>query len=325
MTGNVRIALIGAGRMGSRWAKMIVGSSATTLALVVDTDQRQADRVAKVYDTRSSVHHTEAFSPEIDAVVVATPHRFLYPITRAALRAGKHVFVEKPGSRTAREMRDLMRLARDKNRALMVGFNYRFFDSIQKAKELVSRGKIGKVLAVRIVHGHPGRVGYEKEWRMQKDLAGGGVLMDQGLHLIDLARWFLEDRVTEAYGVVSNAAWKTEVEDTALLLLKTAQGKIASLSVSVAEKKNLFSLEIIGAREYISIPGLGKKYGDGARFSLCSAGREKMIPCNPDADRALALELKEFIAALSRRRQTPLNGEDALAVLEIIEKVYAEK
>ncbi len=326
MTGKkYTIALIGAGRMGERWAKVIAESLSLSLALVVDTERRQADRVAKEYRTRSSTDHTEAFGSEIDAVLVAVPHRFLYPLAHEALLAGKHVFVEKPGSRTAREMRDLIGLARDKNRALMVGFNYRFFDSVRQAKRIVAGGKIGQVLSVRLVHGHLGRGGYEKEWRMQKDLAGGGVLMDQGLHLIDLARWFLEDRVVKVRGVVSNRRLKTEVEDMALVLLKTAEGKVASLSVSVSEQQDIFSLDIVGEKGSLSIPGLGRKYGNGASFSLWSSGKERVVACDPDADKALALELREFSTALSRKKQTSLNAEDALAVLKIIEKIYAEK
>lgn len=330
MTGNKKkytIALIGAGRMGTRWAKIILESPRVSLAHVVDTDTRQAKRVAEAYGASYSARFADALGQGIDAVCIVTPHAYLFPLAKQALLAGKHVFVEKPGSKTEKEMRDLIRLAKEKKRALMVGFNYRYFDSIRKAKRIVERGDIGAVTALRIVHGHPGRLGYEKEWRMDKQRAGGGVLMDQGLHLINLAHWFLTGRITKVAGFVSNLAWKSEVEDAAALLLQTHKGQIASLSVSISEWKSVFSLHITGEKGYIAIDGLGRKYGDGGHLTLGRYDRtkerlnERTISCNPDADGALRLECAEFIRSMERK-PPGTNAPDALEVFKIIETVY---
>lgn len=322
------IALIGAGKMGARWAGVISQSRRARLAVVVDTDSVQAKKTANTYGAPHSARLTDAFAPEIDAVFIVTPHVYLFPLAQQALRAKKHVFVEKPGSKTAAEMKELIRLAQQTKRALMVGFNYRFFDSLRQAKQIVEAGTIGEITALRIVHGHPGRPGYEKEWRMDKELAGGGVLMDQGLHCIDLARWFLDDAIAQVSGVTSTTTWKGNVEDSAVLILKTKTGRLASLQVSISEWKPVFSLRIIGEKGYIAVDGLGRKYGDGTRFTLGRYDRkaeklsERVIACNPDADEALRLEFAEFVRVMEKRTPTG-NAEDALEVLKIIETVYA--
>lgn len=330
MTGKKKynIALIGAGRMGGRWAD-IVSESRASLALVLDSNRASAKRAAKAHGTCFSAQLDDACADDIDAVVIAVPHAFLFPLAKKALLAGKHVLVEKPGAKTAKEMRELVHIAKQKKRVLTVGFNYRFFDSIRQAKKIADEGTIGEIISVRIVHGHPGRRGYEKEWRMNKKLSGGGVLMDQGLHLIDLARWFLTGRISKAAGFVSNLAWKSEVEDAAALLLQTTTGQVASLSVGISEWKPVFSLYLVGEKGYIAINGLGRKYGDGTRLTLGRYDRkteelkERIIPCNQDADEALRLEFAEFILSMERRPPAT-NARDALNVLEIVEAIYAK-
>ncbi len=324
------IALIGAGRMGARWASVIASSKKVSLALVVDKDATLGKKVADVHSVAFSTDTGDALSGDIDAVFIVTPHKYLYLLARESLLAGKHVFVEKPGARTEKEMRELLHIAEKNRRALTVGFNYRFFDSIRQAKQIVTAGTIGEIAALRIAHGHPGRVGYENEWRMNKDLAGGGVLMDQGLHCIDLARWFLDEPIAKTVGAVSNRVWRAEVEDEATLILKTETGKIASLSVSISEWKPIFSCVIRGEKGYIAIEGLGKKYGTGESFSVGTYNREKdvlnkrTIACDPNADKALALEFETFIDTIANESYKNKSAEDAAEVLAIIEKIYEQ-
>ena len=151
------IALIGAGRMGTRWANVIATSKNVLLALVIDKDARIGKKVADMYGTAFSTNTVDALIGDIDAVFIVTPHKYLYPLAKEALLAGKHVFVEKPGARTEEEMRELLCIAAKNRRALMVGFNYRFFDSIRQAKKISEAGTIGGITALRIVHGHPRR------------------------------------------------------------------------------------------------------------------------------------------------------------------------
>jgi predicted dehydrogenase len=235
--------------------------------------------------------------PDIDAVVVATPHKFLSPIAVAALRAGKYVFCEKPMARTAAEAEGAVRAVNSAPQGearqtadgggsrLIVGYTLRHYPGIARAKEFVMSGIIGEPFCVRGRYGHGGRVGYEKEWRSNRELSGGGELMDQGVHLIDLSRWFLGEfrRVT---GFVHNYFWARreaqehepgptaltvdptgvsqhidELEDNAFMLLKNPQGKTAMLHVSWTQWKNMFSFEVFGSKGSVTVEGLGGNYG----------------------------------------------------------------
>ena len=132
-----------------------------------------------------------AQADDVDAVVVATTHDVLSPVALAAVDAGKHVLVEKPAARCARELEPVAAAAARTGAICKVGFNHRFHFAFRKAREIVDSGSLGPLFYVRGRYGHGGRLGYEKEWRMNPAISGGGELIDQGMHLIDLSRWFL--------------------------------------------------------------------------------------------------------------------------------------
>ena len=326
---SYNICLVGAGRMGRRWAGIIAQNKGAKLALVVDVNKTAGARCARefraVYAPEWSRRTLDQYG--IDAVFVVTPHIYLYPNARAALAAGRHVFVEKPGSRNAAEMRALIQLSQKYKSVLMVGFNYRHFDAISRAYKITKSGRIGAVLFVRMRHGHPGRRGYEKEWRMKKNQAGGGELMDQGVHLLDLAHWLVPGKLVPAGAALSNGLYKANVEDNAFVLLKNREGQIASIQVGVSEWKPIFKMEIYGSKGYCLVDGVGRKYGGGETLTIGirqTNGKisEHTIICNPEADNCLRLELKQFISAVRRGRPAISGGREALRILEIIKKIY---
>jgi predicted dehydrogenase len=331
MTGKKQynFCLVGAGRMGARWVEVISNSADARLGLVIDRDQAVGRALAQKYGAAwAPPLDARLRDKAIDAVLVAVPHKFLFPYARLALLAGKHVLVEKPGSRTAREMQELIKLARRQKRVLAIGFNYRFYDAIARAKKIASSGKIGKINFIRMRHGHGGRPGYGQEWRMNKSMAGGGVLMDQGVHLIDLSHWFLPGGFSQISAARSANFWKTAVEDNAFVLLKNRQSQIVSLYVGITQWKPIFSLEIFGSRGYCLVEGLGRKYGgrEILTVGILSQGgkiRERSVVCNPEPANALRATLSEFLSAIKQRRHSVPTGPDALLVLETVKKAYA--
>jgi len=179
---------------------------------------------------------------DVDIVVVATIHTVLAEITTAAVAAGKHVFVEKPAARQQNELDASIEAAEKHGRLVRCGLQSPLsFCRCAKAREIVDSGALGPLLFVRGRYGHGGRIGYEKEWRANKELSGGGELIDQGVHLIDLARWFLGD-FTDVQGFAPTYFWDMQVEDNGFMLLKTAQKQVAFLHASCTEWKNLFFL-----------------------------------------------------------------------------------
>jgi hypothetical protein len=154
------------------------------------------------------------------------------------------VLVEKPAARTLRELEPVLKAASRGASVVRVGFNHRYHRAMRKAKELISAGALGPLMYVRGRYGHGGRVGYEKEWRANPERSGGGELIDQGPHLIDLARWFLNAEFPHVEGMAHTYFWDMPVDDNAFMLLRTADDKAAFLHVSCTEWKNLFSMEI---------------------------------------------------------------------------------
>jgi predicted dehydrogenase len=184
--------VVGAGVVGSRRAAC--AASQSRLEIVADVDEARAAALASHYGARHTKHWENAVSdPSVDVVAVSTPNKFLTPIAIAALIAGKHVLCEKPMGRNANEATEIALAARRANRILKVGFNLRFHPALRQAHQLCATGDLGPIFFVAATYGHGGRPGYEKEWRGNPELAGGGELLDQGVHLLDLSRWFLGD------------------------------------------------------------------------------------------------------------------------------------
>src|SRR5690242_7981311 len=129
--------------------------------------------------------------PDVDIVLVSAPHDMLAPISGAAAAAGKHVLVEKPGARHATELDPVCTAAAKTGALVRVGFNHRYHRAFRKAREIFEEGALGEMMFIRGRYGHGGRPGYDREWRAVREISGGGELIDQGAHLIDLSRWFL--------------------------------------------------------------------------------------------------------------------------------------
>lgn len=321
-----KIGLIGAGRMGGRWAKIISGSSIAELSLVVDPNKEVGKKIAR----ENSAIYLREFPKKIayiDAFFIATPHAYLYKNALRALQLDKPVFIEKPGARNVTEIKKLIALAKRKHQLLMVGFNYRYFDVIKRAKKIVDDRILGEILSMRLRHGHQGRVGYEKEWRMDKKISGGGVLMDQGVHLIDLISWFMPGKIKTNFAVSQNLFWKSNVEEQAFVLLKNNRKQIASINVGITEWKPIFSMEIIGKNGYILVEGLGRKYGGKEILTLGVKNTdgnftEKITKCDSEPENALRALFHEFTSSIETGTISGPTGEDALRVLKIVEKTY---
>lgn len=333
MTGDVRIALIGAGGIGKRWARVIGEKRGVKLAFVCDRDYAKAHEVARHFSgcVASGQWEECVMSNRVDAAVIAVPHVLLAPASRAFLNARKHVLCEKPGALIPSDVKKAMESARKNNVRYMIGFNHRYHAGFLKARELFDKGTIGDVLFIRARYGFGGREGYEKEWRFNKKISGGGELIDQGVHMIDLARWFLGD-FKEVKGFAENIFWKSNVEDNAFLLLKNERKQIASIHVSWTQWNPLHVFEIYGTKGYLAVNGLGKKYGGGENLivgvrdpNFKKALQERVIACDSDADHSLAKELKEFVSAIRQKRDPKPDGHDAYEALKIVQAMYEPK
>lgn len=320
----MNIAIIGCGLIGQKRAKTLQNAR---LTVCVDHIKDKAETLANEYpgcialtDWREAITRQD-----VDIVIISTLHATLAEIGLAATKAGKHILIEKPAGRNANELQPLIEAAKANNTLIRVGFNHRYHRAFRKARELIDQQAIGELMFIRARYGHGGRLGYEKEWRAQPELSGGGELIDQGVHLIDLARWFLGD-FTDIQGHAMTYYWNMPVDDNSFLLLKNAKKQVAFLHASCTEWKNLFSFEIAGQKGKIEIQGLGGSYGT-ERITFY-----KMLPVMgppetyvweyPMADDSWEIEMNEFFDDIRQKRQPAVSIHDAHAALKIVEEIY---
>lgn len=264
---------------------------------------------------------------DIDLIIVATTNDALADVTRSAALAGKHVLVEKPAARTVAELDRVIAAVQKTGVQVRVGFNHRYHPALRKARALYESGELGELMFVRGRYGHGGRLGYEKEWRANPAISGGGELLDQGVHLIDLARWFLGD-FSEVSGFAHTYFWPMPVDDNAFLLLKTPRQQTAFLHVSCTEWKNLFSLEIYGRNAKLQVEGLGGSYG--TERLTCYTMLPEMGPPEtttweyPRGDDSWAVEFAEFVDDIRLQRAPAAGLQEARAALAVVEKIYQD-
>jgi predicted dehydrogenase len=320
----LNVALIGCGAVGQKRARHLAGAR---LVHCVDLDRQRATQVAALSSGCESGCDWRAAlgRADIDAIIVATPQDSQVQITRAAIAAAKHVLVEKPAARAAAELRGLAELAAQHDVRVRVGFNHRYHRAFQQARRLVDSGSLGPLLFLRARYGHGGRPGYASEWRAQPLRSGGGTLIDQGVHLIDLARWFLGEFV-EVAGFAHTYFWDMPVEDNGFMLLKTASRQVAFLHASCTEWKNTFSWELYGRDGKLQVDGLGDSYGverlTWYRMLPEMGPPETTIWEYPMPDDSWTKEMAEFTEDIRQGREPAAGLRDAVAALEVVARIY---
>ena len=317
------VAIVGCGAIGQKRARALAGAR---LVACADINRERADSLARTTPGATATDDWRAAidRADVDIVVVSTINERLGEISCAAVAAGKHVLVEKPGARVVAEIDTVIEAARRHQRLVRVGFNHRHHPALQRARELFEAGALGETMFIRGRYGHGGRIGYDKEWRADPALSGGGELIDQGVHLIDLSRWFLGD-FTVVDGFAHTYFWQMPVDDNAFLLLRTPREQTAFLHVSCTEWKNLFSFEICGRTGKLQVDGLGGSYGVERltyyRMLPEMGPPETTIWEYPPGDKSWSLEFADFLEDI-RLRRTPSPGlSDARAALDIVQRI----
>ncbi len=321
----MNIAIIGCGYIGEKRARTL---GEHELIVACDLDLNKALKIGKMVDY--NIHVTNDWKQAIDIVkvelvIISTTNDCLVPIALYAVEKGKHILIEKPAARSAKELKGLMDVVERKNIKAKVGFNLRYHPALIKAKEIIGLKFMGELMFIRGRYGHGGRVGYEKEWRFNPEISGGGELIDQGVHLIDLARWFLGE-FSKVEGSLHTYFWDIKEDDNSFLNLQTKDGKIAWLHASCTEWKNMFSLEIYGKMGKIQIDGLGGSYGIETLtyYQMTEKmGKPKQNSWIFDKDDSWQKEFDNFIR-LIEDDQPVLNESlnDAYEALKIVDKLY---
>ena len=320
----MKAAIIGCGLIGKKRAAAL--PSTVELAGCFDVVVASAESFAAEFNTKAYKSVAELLAiRDLNFVVIATRHDSLALLTIQALAFEKNVFVEKPGAINEFEFLEVYELARRSNLKVHVGYNHRYHPALLQAYKFVLDGSIGDVMFLRARYGHGGRLGYEQEWRADKSKSGGGELIDQGTHLIDLSISFL-GKVELDYAATPTYFWDMPVEDNAFISLRSKQGKIAFLQASCTEWKNMFSLEVYGKIGKLDISGLGRSYGVET-LTLHTMLPEMGPPVSetwtyPEPDKSWALEIGEFVDDLMTGSNNSDNLDSSLGVLRVISEIY---
>ena len=332
MNNKIECAIIGYGYMGEIRHQIVEQHKDLKLLIICETNPKifSGEHAFKVVRDIN-----EIVKSSVQAVFICTPNHLIPELTVQCLERGKHVFCEKPPGRT---LNDIVRM-QDAEKAntetkLMFGFNHRYHPGVLRAKSIVDSGRMGKVIALRGLYGKSGGENFAHSWRNDFAVSGGGILLDQGIHMLDLFTLFCE-RFTSVKAFLSNSHWGFDVEDNAVVILKN-DNQLAMLHSSATFWKHMFQLNIILEQGYLKLEGLLSKTGSYGRETLVIGKRqfedETEAVGNPseetiyfDKDLSWELEVGLFVdCILKNKPNTESNSKNAYEAMELVHRCYQE-
>ncbi len=320
----MRVGIVGAGLVGKKRAQSLGDAK---LVMVADVIEKKAKDFGKKFGCSYTTNWKDVVNNDlVDIVIVSTPNDQLVPIAIEAIKNGKHTLIEKPCARNPKELLRVVNEARrHANVKVKAGLNHRFHPAIAKAKEILDGGEVGELMYIRGRYGHGGRKDYNTEWRAKPEIAGGGELLDQGMHLIDLSMMFA-GKFGEAIGYCKTMFWDMEVEDNGFALLKNKKGQIASIHSSWTEWKNLFSFEIFCKHGKLEINGLGGSYGVETltyyKMKPEFGVPDKYVHTWPAMDVSWELEFRNLTDAIEGKSEIFGSLQDAYETMKLIFDIY---
>lgn len=326
----IKIGIAGFGKIGKIRADEIAKNNNAELIAVYDIKKPAIlnDNI-KFCDS-----YEKLLAEDIDAVFVCAFNNVLADFTSKALKAGKHVFCEKPPARTSKELKSVMKIEKETGLVLKYGFNHRYHYSVIEAKKLVESGSMGKLLWLRGVYGKAGSIDYHKNWRNYKKYSGGGILIDQGIHMLDLIRYFSNQNFTQINSFVTTSYWNIKAEDNAFVIMQSDKKITAMFHSSATQWKHKFLLEMCFEEGYINLDGIlsntrsyapeklviGRREFEDITFAM---GKPRETITWFEYDDSWKLEVDEFINAILGKSIIK-NGtsKDAYETLKLVEKIY---
>ena len=327
---SCKVGIIGYGRMGRIRHQAI---DEVGCAEVISISEPS---IGDSFNNIPNLTHDEIINhPDINSIIICTPNFLNQKLTIQSLLAGKNVFCEKPPCFSAKEMKEIIKAEKESGRKLMYGFNHRHHDSIMNMKKIIQNKEYGRVLWMRGRYGKSVTADFFNEWRAKKELAGGGILIDQGIHMLDLFLYLGGD-FDSVKAEVSNLFWNLEVEDNAFAILKNKKtGMVASLHSTMTQWRHLFSLEIFMEKGYMVLNGLitsTMSYGEEVlsiaknRSTAPAATWKDEIKTQYSNNNSWRYEMEHFFNAIKNNKNIEIgNSTDALKLMKIIDKIYEQK
>lgn len=330
MSDKLRVGIIGFGKMGQIRKRTIDARSDAVVVAACDpfADMSGVPGMAAYTDWRDLLKH------DLDAVVVSCTNDLIPEIAIAALNSGRHVFCEKPPGRNLADVAGIRDAAlANPDQKLKFGFNHRFHDSVVDAQNLVQGGRMGRVLWMRGVYGKAGGPAYDKNWRNDPEKSGGGILLDQGIHMIDLFHNFCGE-FDDVRGLIGRQFWDVPVEDNAFAMMRNRHGQVAMLHSSATQWRHTFRLEIYLEKGFLRLEGILSSTMTYGKESLVIARNhydDNGYPMpNPeetityyDTDHSWEREMDEFVTCVRERKPVNVGTiDDAMAAMRAVYAIY---
>lgn len=311
--------MIGAGWFGLKRIAALQRISQASLEWVVDIDTNRAASIASKVNCRFTKQPEEALlDPRVDCVIVCTPNKTHPELVTLALRAGKHVLCEKPLARNVSEAEVIIKVVGESNSFLKVGSNHRYFPNVIKATEIIKSGGIGNPIFFRGWIGHNGEM-LKGRWFWDKDLAGGGTFLDNGCHLLDIARELIGD-FNECMGFVNTNFWPVHpLEDNGFALYRDSVGRSALIQSSWLEWYGYMYFEVYGDKGFVIVDS---RHTNKTIFGRKGDEHTVLFDYTDIPPRSHELELQAFIDSINRGEQPKPSGYDGLRVIQMVEALY---
>jgi predicted dehydrogenase len=327
MLGKLRVGIAGYGVVGRRRREFI--DENPNLVTVAVSDKMFTPGVMDD-GVRCYAEANDLMSEDLDVLFVSLPNNLAPDITMVGLKRGCHVFCEKPPGRDLKDIVNVINTERDYPKLkLKYGFNHRYHDSVIEAKKLIESRELGELINLRGVYGKSKIVSFSSDWRTQRKFAGGGILLDQGIHLLDMLRLFAGE-FTEVYSFINNNYWGHDVEDNAYALMRTAGNVVAMLHSSATQWRHQFRLEVSLTKGAIVLGGIlsgSKSYGDETMTTVFKSEQEGGSPLETTTrysiDHSWKDEIDEFTESILKDKPIVYgNSNDALKTMELVYRIY---
>lgn len=324
-----RVGIAGFGIVGKRRCEYIQKNNFLKLIAVCDSNQDQFKDLND--DIKKHTNYNDLLNEKLDIIFICLTNDIAPEVTIKSLKKGIHVFCEKPPGRNVEDIENvIVEEKKHKGLILKYGFNHRYHDSIILAKEKIKSGDYGDIINLNGIYGKSRIVNFDGGWRSKKEIAGGGILLDQGIHMLDLIRFFAGE-FDEIKSFVSNNFWNYNVEDNAYAIMRNNKGIVAMLNSSATLWEHKFNLRISLTKGYIELSGL--------LTSTKSYGEEKLISYQHDSnkiidgytkseykfleDNSWSREIDEFVECIIKNRKVKFgSSKDALESMNLVYKIY---
>jgi predicted dehydrogenase len=328
----MRVGIAGYGVVGkTRYASILKNTSFKVVAISEKNQQAQ-----KMIPNGIDIFNTyqELISnTELDVIFISLPNKFASEAVSLSLKKGLHVFCEKPPAKTLDELKAVKKIyQKSPDLKLMYGFNHRFHLSVEEAKRIIDSKTFGEIINLKGVYGKSQIISFNQtDWRTNREESGGGILLDQGIHMLDLIRYLSCKNFSKIFSFIDNAFWNYDVEDNAYVLMKSSDGIVAQLHSSATQWRHIFNLEITLQKGSLVLGGLltgSKSYGDETLTIITSIPeKDKGMPMESttkyNEDVSWDNEIKYFYNCLTNNSDIQRGSiDDAIETMKLVEAIY---